>query len=59
MAKRTRIDLAKNVFELFGVNEKGKAVYRGRVRCENLMEAIAQLPPCVIGIEACTRGGEL
>jgi transposase len=52
--KTVGIDLAKNVFELFGVNEKGKAVYRRRVRREKLMEAIAQLPPCVIGIEACT-----
>ena len=52
--KTVEIDLAKNVFELFGVNEKGKAFYRRRVRREELMETIAQLPPCVIGIEACT-----
>ena len=48
------IDLAKNVFELFGVNQTGKAVFRRRVRRAKLMETIAQLPRCVIGIEACT-----
>lgn len=48
------IDLAKNVFELFGVNQAGKAVYRKRVRRDKLLVTIAQLPPCLIGIEACT-----
>lgn len=48
------IDLAKNVFELFGVNQAGKGVYRKRVRRDNLLATVAQLPPCLIGIEACT-----
>jgi transposase len=48
------IDLAKDVFELFGVNEQGEGVLRRRVRRGKLMEVIAQIPECIIGIEACT-----
>jgi transposase len=48
------VDLAKDVFELFGVNEHGDGVLRRRVRRAKLMEVIAQLPECTIGIEACT-----
>lgn len=48
------VDLAKNVFELFGVNRAGKSVLRRRVSRARLLEIIAQLPECVIGIEACT-----
>ena len=52
--KAAGIDLAKNVFEIFGVNQAGKAVLRRRVQRVRLLEAIAQMPPCLIGIEACT-----
>ncbi len=48
------IDLAKNVFEIFGVNKAGKAVLRRRVQRAQLLETIAQMPCCLIGIEACT-----
>jgi transposase len=47
------IDLAKNVFQLHGVNAAGKAVLRREVRRAQLMKTIAQLEPCLIGIEAC------
>jgi len=48
------IDLAKNVFQLHGVDRHGHAVLRRRVRRESLMTLIATLEPCLIGIEACT-----
>jgi transposase len=48
------VDLAKDVFELFGVDRAGKAVLRRRVKRRRLLEVIAQTPECVIGIEACT-----
>jgi transposase len=49
------IDLAKNVFAVHGVDENGKAVLvKPRVARERLLELIAQLPPCVIGMEACS-----
>ena len=49
------IDTAKNVFAVHGVDEAGKVEMRQpRVARGKLMELIAALPPCTIGIEACT-----
>ena len=46
-------DLAKNVFALFGVDEHEQPVLRKTVRRGKLLETFAQLPPCVVGMEAC------
>jgi transposase len=49
------IDLAKNVFAVHGVNEAGKPeLVRPNVPRAKLHELIASLPPCTIGIEACS-----
>lgn len=48
------IDLAKNVFELCGLDGSGEIVLRRRVRRETLLKAVSDVPPCTIGIEACT-----
>lgn len=49
------IDLAKNVFAVHGVNEAGKpALVRPSVARAKLHEFIAGLPPCTIGMEACS-----
>lgn len=49
------IDLAKNVFALHGVDEHGKpALVRPAVPRAKLHEVIASLPPCTIGMEACS-----
>lgn len=49
------IDLAKNVFAVHGVNEAGKAeLVRPVVPRQQLHEMISLLPPCVIGMEACS-----
>lgn len=49
------IDLAKNVFAVHGVNEAGKAdLVRPAVPRDKLYALIAALPPCVIGMEACS-----
>ena len=49
------IDLAKNVFALHGVNEHGKpALVRPSVPRAKLHALIASLPPCTIGMEACS-----
>jgi transposase len=48
------IDLAKNVFQLHGTDNKGKCVLRKRLSREKLIPFIATLTPCLIGIEACT-----
>jgi len=47
------IDLAKNLFTVHGVDASGKTVLRKTVRREKLMELVAALPPCLIGMEAC------
>ena len=49
------IDLAKNVFAVHGVNDAGKAeLVRPAVPRAQLHELIASLPPCIIGMEACS-----
>jgi transposase len=47
------IDVAKHVFQLHGVDARGRAVRSRRVKRNQLWHAVARLPPCVIGIEAC------
>lgn len=47
------IDLAKNVFQIHGTDAKGKCVLRKRVTRTKFIEFIANLSPCIIGIEAC------
>lgn len=46
------IDLAKSVFQVHGVDEHGKVVVRRQVRRSQLVSVVAQLPPCLIGMEA-------
>ena len=50
------LDLAKNVFQVHGVDAKGKTVLRKRLRRSELAPFFAALTPCVIGIEACGSG---
>jgi transposase len=49
------IDLAKNVFAVHGINEAGVAELRHpKVVRAKLVSLIASLPPCVVGMEACS-----
>ena len=48
------IDLGKSVFSVHGVDRTGRTVLRKTVRREKLMELIVTLPPCLIGMEACS-----
>jgi transposase len=52
------IDLAKNVFSLHGVDAAGRTVLRRTVRRDRLGETVASLPPCLIGMEACSGAHE-
>jgi len=47
------VDLAKNVFQVHGVDERGKTVPRKQLRRAQVAAFFANLPPCVIGMEAC------
>jgi transposase len=48
------IDLAKNVFQLHGVDRKGNPVFKRRVLRDQLLSVLAGIEPCIIAIEACT-----
>ena len=49
------IDLAKSVFAVHGVNEAGKPeLVAPKVARAKFLELIASLPPCTIGMEACS-----
>jgi transposase len=48
------IDIAKNAFQLHGVNCGGGAVFKRRVMRDQLLEVVAQIERCTIVIEACT-----
>lgn len=48
------IDLAKNVFQLCGLNQAGKTLYTTRVDRKILLQTVANIPACLIGIEAST-----
>ena len=47
------IDLAKNVFQIHGVDKDGKVVLKKRVKRDNLLKVMKEFPPCLVGIEAC------
>ena len=48
------IDLAKSVFQVHGVDKDGKMVIQKRLRRSKVLEFFVQLPPCLIGMEACS-----
>jgi len=47
------IDIAKDVFQLHGVDDKGKSVLRRKLTRTKLAEFMAKLPLCVSVMEAC------
>ena len=47
------IDLAKNVFQVHAVDERGRVVLRKQLRRDQMTVFFANLSPCVIGMEAC------
>jgi len=51
---RIGLDIAKNVFQAHGVDDNGTVVLRKRLRRPDMLRFFASLPPCLIGIEACS-----
>jgi transposase len=47
------LDIAKSVFQVHGVDDAGTVVIRRRVSRSKMLEFFADLPPCLVGIEAC------
>ena len=51
--KTIGLDLAKNVFQVHGVDADSVPVLRQRLTRGRMLKFFAKLPPCLIGIEAC------
>ncbi len=47
------IDLTKRVFQIHGLDERGKIVLRKRLSRNKLLEFLNTLSPCLIGMESC------
>ncbi len=47
------LDIAKSVFQVHGVDDAGAVVIRKRISRAKVVEFFANLPACLIGIEAC------
>ena len=52
--KRVGIDLAKQVFQVHGVDNQEQAVLRKQLRRAQMLDYFQKLPPCLIGMEACS-----
>ena len=47
------LDLAKNVFQVHGINSAGEVVVKKTLRRVQMRRFFQQLDPCMVGIEAC------
>ena len=47
------LDIAKNVFQVHGIDAAEKVVLRKQLRRGQVMKFFAALPPCLVGMEAC------
>jgi len=46
-------DIAKSSFQVHGVDAHGKVVVRKQLSRGKVLPYFAQLPPCLVGLEAC------
>jgi len=47
------LDIAKAVFQVHGIDARGQTTLRKRLRRAQLVSFFANLPACLVGIEAC------
>jgi len=47
------LDLAKNVFQVHVVEDKGKVTVDRQLRRQQMFSFFSDPPPCIIGLEAC------
>src|SRR5215212_6333100 len=47
------LDLAKNVFQVHGIDEHGRAVLRRKIRRSDVLPLFSKLTPALVGMEAC------
>jgi transposase len=48
------LDIAKSVFQAHGVDAAGEVVIRRQLKRRSVLAFFQKLPPCLVGIEACT-----
>ena len=53
------IDIGKNVFHLIGLDKRGAIVFKAKLSRSQLMARLANLSPCLIGMEACVGAHHL
>ena len=47
------VDLAKNVFQVHGVDADGGVLFRRQLRRRQVLAFFKKQPPCLVGMEAC------
>ena len=47
------IDIAKRIFQLHGIDKNGRVVLKKKLIRDQLLNYMANLPKCLVGIEAC------
>jgi transposase len=47
------VDLAKNVFQVHGVDSAGKVVITRQLRRKQVIDFFSKIPACLVGMEAC------
>jgi transposase len=47
------LDIAKNVFQVHGIDGDEKVVIRKQLRRGQVIRFFEELPPCLVGLEAC------
>jgi transposase len=50
---KSSLDIAKNVFQVHGIDAAEKVVVRKQLRRGQVMKFFEALPPCLVGMEAC------
>ena len=47
------LDLAKNVFQVHAIGVDGAVMIRRKLRRSEVLRFFGELPPCLVGMEAC------
>ncbi len=48
------LDLAKNIFQVHGVDASGEVIVRRALRRRQMLPFFSKLAPCLVGMEACS-----
>jgi transposase len=48
------LDIAKHVFQAHGIDGAGQVLIRRQLRRSEFRDFFSRLPPCLIGMEACS-----